>query len=425
MIFIDSEFKGLIPALREEEFQQLENNIVNEGCRDALVVWNDILIDGHNRYDICTRNNIEFKTVDIDFEDREAVKKWIILNQFGRRNISAYDRSLLALKLKDMFSEKAKINLSLSGGDRKSNNRKTGCQIPDKAIDTKKELAKIAGVSHDTIAKVQKIEEKATEEQKEKIKKGQETINSIYKEIKKEEINKEILHKRQEEVKILPVIYNLINGNSLAELNKLKDKSIDCVITDPPYGINYVSNHRKIESGVAKLIKSDNPGEAFGLWEDICKILVNKMKHNSHLYVFTSWKVFHIFREITEKYFTIKNCLIWEKNNWSMGDLNGNYAEQYEMIIFATNGNRDLIGKREPNILHFNRVPNNKLTHSCEKPVELLEVLINKSTIEGELVADPFAGSGSTLKAAKNLNRQWWGCEIDEQHYKTALGKLA
>jgi hypothetical protein len=141
---IDKEFQGLIPPLTAEEYAGLEQSIISEGCRDALVIWNDTLVDGHNRYEICTKYGIPFNKSEKAFESRDKVKEWIILNQFSRRNLSAYDRSLLALRLKELFAEKARKN-QLS-----TLKQNTVCQKSDERItpiDTKKELAHIAGVS--------------------------------------------------------------------------------------------------------------------------------------------------------------------------------------------------------------------------------------------------------------------------------------
>jgi len=203
---IDKEFRSLIPPLTAEEYRGLEQSILAEGCRDALITWNDTLIDGHNRHEICTKHGVLFKTSEKTFESREKAKEWIILNQFSRRNLSAYDRSVLALRLRELFVKKAKENQRLAtGGDRKSEVfANQGCQKSDKVdfvnplcktpekpehkpIDTKKELASIAGVSHDTITKVQKIEEKATPEVKEKIKSGEVSINQAYQTVRREE----------------------------------------------------------------------------------------------------------------------------------------------------------------------------------------------------------------------------------------------
>lgn len=108
MITIDNEFQNLIPPLTDEEFAQLEKNILRDGIRDALITWHGILIDGHNRYRIAQKYGLTYRTVEKQFTDRNDAERWIILNQFGRRNLSAYDRSILALKLKPIIAEKAK-----------------------------------------------------------------------------------------------------------------------------------------------------------------------------------------------------------------------------------------------------------------------------------------------------------------------------
>ena len=105
---IDNEFKSLIPALTADEHGELETSILREGCRDALVTWNGTLIDGHNRYEICTRHGLPFATVERVFSCRDDVIEWIIRNQFGRRNLPAYERARLALRLKPVIAERAK-----------------------------------------------------------------------------------------------------------------------------------------------------------------------------------------------------------------------------------------------------------------------------------------------------------------------------
>jgi len=147
------------------------------------------------------------------------------------------------------------------------------------------------------------------------------------------------------------------------------------------------------------------------------------MKKDSHVYIFTSWKVYEQVKPIIEKYFEVKNCLIWNKNNWSMGDLNGNYAEKYEMIIFATQGNRRLLGEKRPvNVLDFERTGNSN--HPTEKPVNLIKELIKNSTVEGEVVLDYFAGSGSTLVAGLETGRNPIGIESNEEYINIIKGRL-
>lgn len=177
-VTIDKEFRTLIPPLSEEEFNLLESNCIENGIQDSLKTWNGILIDGHNRYEIAQKHGLGFKTEEMEFSSRTDVKLWIIKNQLGRRNLSAYDRSVLALKLKPVIAERAKENLHLSEGK--------GCQKSDKvnAIDTKKELAKVAGVSHDTIHKVETIEKSGNEEVKQAVRNKEMSIDKAYRDVK-------------------------------------------------------------------------------------------------------------------------------------------------------------------------------------------------------------------------------------------------
>ena len=168
-IRIDEEFRTLIPPLTEEERIGLEQSILNEGCRDALVLWNDTLIDGHNRYEICTRHGIKFETVSRDFSNRDEVVAWIITNQFGRRNLPLHERARLALRLKPILAEKAEARMKSGNPVQKSAQGKT-----------RDELAKVAGVSHDTIAKVERVEAEAPKVIIEASRKGDISVNSAY-----------------------------------------------------------------------------------------------------------------------------------------------------------------------------------------------------------------------------------------------------
>ncbi|MCL1862245.1 MAG: hypothetical protein FWF78_01625, partial [Defluviitaleaceae bacterium] len=85
---IDPQFRALIPPLSAEERDQLEHNIMeSRTCRDAIILWRDIIIDGHNRFDICTKHGITFGVREMEFCNRDDAMVWIIENQLGRRNI--------------------------------------------------------------------------------------------------------------------------------------------------------------------------------------------------------------------------------------------------------------------------------------------------------------------------------------------------
>lgn len=169
-LLIDKEFRGLIPVLTLEEFAGLEQSLLSEGNRIPIDTWHGYIVDGHNRYDICQKHNIPLKPAnELNLNSREDVKIWIIRNQFGRRNLSPYQRSVLALKLEDIFAWKAKEKQIKEGRDLGGTLRQKSAEG---SIETRVELAKVARVSHDTIMKVKKIEEKATPEQKTKLSQG-------------------------------------------------------------------------------------------------------------------------------------------------------------------------------------------------------------------------------------------------------------
>lgn len=111
-IEIDAEFKSLIPKLSDDEYAALGTSLLAEGCRDALVVWRSagslILVDGHNRHEICTEHNIPFKTLEREFADRNDVIVWMLRNQLGRRNLTDSARIRAAVRLKEVFETEAK-----------------------------------------------------------------------------------------------------------------------------------------------------------------------------------------------------------------------------------------------------------------------------------------------------------------------------
>ena len=92
-IIIDEEFKALLPSLDAETYARLEENILEHGCREAIVLWNDIIVDGHNRFAICTEHEIPYKTVDMEFGSREEAVIWIITTQVSRRNLTPMQMS--------------------------------------------------------------------------------------------------------------------------------------------------------------------------------------------------------------------------------------------------------------------------------------------------------------------------------------------
>lgn len=154
---VDDDFRSLIPPLTDDEYSRLERSIIAEGVRDPIITWNGTIVDGHNRYRICREHGIAFKTAEIGFGSKDAAKIWIIENQFGRRNLNSYQKSVLALQLEPLYAEEAKRRQSQGGKEK----------VPQKLAEafnggeTRDKVAAIAGVSHGTIRKVKAIEAEA------------------------------------------------------------------------------------------------------------------------------------------------------------------------------------------------------------------------------------------------------------------------
>ena len=314
-MIIDEEFKSLIPALKDEEYNGLEQSILAEGCRDALVCWGDILIDGHNRYKICLEHNVSFDTVQKEFADRNEALLWIIDNQLSRRNINAYERTRLALQKEPLIAAIAKGN---------QGTRTDICQISDKSsIDTKKELAKIANVSHDTVAKVKKIEAKATPELKEQLRNGDISINQAYKQVKRVEKENAREEVRQVNTEKVHALNNPLEAQGLFQT----------IVIDPAWDWG--------DEGDINQFGRAKPDYHTMPINEIEALPVGKITdENCHLYLWVTNrslpKAFHLIETWGFRYIT---CLTWVKPSFGMGNY---FRGSTEQVLFAVKGSQGL-----------------------------------------------------------------------------------
>ena len=202
-------------------------------------------------------------------------------------------------------------------------------------------------------------------------------------------------------------IYNM---DCLEGLKLIKDNTFDSIIIDPPYGINYKSNYYKGVNPHKEIINDDI---LFLPIEDLWRVL----KPNGAMFVFYSHKIPLVDDRV-------KNVLIWVKNNWTAGDLEGDFGNQYECIAFMPKGNFKIKSKRHSNIWNFDRLPADKLKHPTQKPTSIIRRLIKCSTNENDLVLDCFMGSGTTAVACKQLNRKFIGFEISKEYCDIAKERL-
>lgn len=175
---IKESFRTIIPSLVPEEYTLLEQSIITDGCRDAILTWNGFIIDGHNRYAICQKHGLYYETEEMDFDTEQDALVWIINNQLGRRNVTDYQKGELVLKKKDILLKKGK----------KQQGRRTDIlSIVDKKLlphSTREEMAKDAGVSSGTMARIEIIAKEAPDEIKEQLRRGTVKIGAAYKKLK-------------------------------------------------------------------------------------------------------------------------------------------------------------------------------------------------------------------------------------------------
>ncbi|SDD14284.1 hypothetical protein SAMN05428966_103312 [Massilia sp. PDC64] len=162
-ITINEELRSFIDPLTPVEYAALERSLLADGCRDALVLWRDVLIDGHNRYDICTKHGIPFRTVNNDkFDSLEDVMLWVIDNNLARRSVSDFQRGMLALRKKEIVAARAAQRAAEAPPDQ-------AAQEPaDDPIDppwsTREDVAKAARVSANTLSQIERIRKTAAPE---------------------------------------------------------------------------------------------------------------------------------------------------------------------------------------------------------------------------------------------------------------------
>lgn len=209
----------------------------------------------------------------------------------------------------------------------------------------------------------------------------------------------------------------LIHGDSLTVLRQMEPESVDAIITDPPYGINYVSP-------TGARIQNDTAPFIWFLY-DAFRVLKPGSSGRGTLACFTRWDVQQVFIDaIRLAGFIVKSEVIWDKIQHGMGDLKSQFAPSHENIIFAVKGKFSFPGHRPKDLITHRKLPGSQMIHPTEKPVPLLADLITAVTKPGDLILDPFAGSGSTLVAAKKTGRRFTGIELDDVHYAKAQRRI-
>jgi site-specific DNA-methyltransferase (adenine-specific) len=207
----------------------------------------------------------------------------------------------------------------------------------------------------------------------------------------------------------------IINGDCIDVMKTLPNNSIDLIITDPPYGDN-------VEYGFTKKSIKNNENPLIN-----CSALVECyriLKKNKSLYIFTNWKHYPFLTEFILRYtkFKIRHLIIWRKHNFGLGWA---FRHQYEMILVLEKGKPKYSLKDFSDVQNATHINHNHLTHPHEKPIDLIIKMINHSSKEGDLILDPFCGSGAICLASKNSKRNFIGIELEETYVRLAEERIS
>jgi N6-adenosine-specific RNA methylase IME4 len=292
---IDPEFHALIPPLSTDEYAQLEENIKKDGCREPLVVWDDILLDGHNRHEICTRLGLSYKTVSIELQDRDAAKSWIDSNQLGRRNLTPDQMSLIRGRLYNRTKQQH------------------GGQIPgirmgqNEPSSTAESLSSKFGVSPATVKRDGAMATYLAEnpEEEKAVLTGKKKLADVRRERKKEE--------------------------RLAKISQLKDNppkqtaKPSLVLADPPWKYNFSETEsREIENQYPTLTVQDIIKQSPDTEKDCLLFLwATAPKLREALEVVAGWG------------FEYKTHAVWDKEIIGMGYW---FRGRHEILMVATKG---------------------------------------------------------------------------------------
>lgn len=404
-IVIKDRFKNSLPPLTQEEYHKLEMQLVREGCRDALLLWGDILIDGHNRYSICTKHNLPFTTLQtLDFKNEDEAEVWQIEYNLGRRNLNDHNKVMVALKRQSILDTMAqgKEKQVESGRIYHKGSPKvlSSCDKTLEPINTQKAISEYTGISTGQVAKIQYIEKHGDEKEKDMSRKGK--TDKAYKEIKNKKYKASEAIKK--DVSTINITSDLIKGLHNCDIldAPIADNSLDAIITDPPY-----------------------PKEYLDCWTKLAKFAQSKLKEGGILLAMSGQSYLpDVYKNMTIEglnyYWTccIKNTVSADlrekrtKTQWKplLWYVKGKYSGTYQGTDVFTPTYNDTVEGQD--------------FHKWGQSIPLFSEIISKYTYADAVICDPFLGGGTTALACIENKRHFIGIELLENVFNTAKARI-
>lgn len=206
----------------------------------------------------------------------------------------------------------------------------------------------------------------------------------------------------------------IVKSDCIKFMRNMPNNCIDLIITDPPYGDNiaYGFTNKTIKNNQNPLVNCLALAECYRI-----------LKKNSTLYNFTNWKHYPFLSEFITRYtkFKIRHVIVWRKHNFGMGYA---FRHQFELILVLEKGNPKYKLTNFSDVQNADHINHNGKTHPHQKPLDLLIKMIEHSSEEGDLIFDPFCGSGSTCVASQMKKRKWLGVELENKYVNLARKRV-
>jgi 16S rRNA G966 N2-methylase RsmD len=395
-IVIDAEFAALIAPLRDDERQQLEQSLMADGCRDPLVTWRGILIDGHNRLEICTRRGIPYRTVEVALPTREHVLCWIEQNQLGRRNLTVDQRAAIALSV---YKRQAALSLS----ERNKRNRAGGPVVEDTVSTTSTErlrtaIAKEAGIPERKLRAIAEIERQAPTAVEE-IRSGRKTIAEVTRDLRIAERQNRIAKARTIAESVPADERYVLHHCGLSDA-PLADDSVDVIITDPPYAREFLPVYSELAALAMRVLKPGGPlvvmiSQGY-LPEVLARLTMPGLDWRWELCFKCPGQSSIVYSpRVTPMW---KPVLLYQKSG----------KRQLEWFLDVIDG-----GGRD------------KRFHEWGQSESGTAQLIERFSLPDDLILDPFVGGGTTGVVALRLGRRFIGIDRDSDSIAITRARLA
>jgi 16S rRNA G966 N2-methylase RsmD len=411
-LHIDAEFDALLAPLHPDDLARLEASIKADGVRESLVAWpcdgRLLLVDGHNRHRIATSLGLPVKVQRREFASRDEAKLFIIDNQLARRNVADIDRVALTERAREIVAGRARQCQSQAGGDKKSLRAKVPeAMFVQKHVPpttTRAVMAKSIGMAertydaHRTILEAAKTGE-IKPEVVEDVRLGRAAPHRVAKDIRESRQKQEREAKRTEAVKQQPILDNIIVGDFREHADRVPDGSVSLIFTDPPYD----REATKVLPELAKFAAAKlADGGSLVMYVGTTQMPDALEAIRQHLRYWWTIACVHSGRATVMREYGVNAG--WKPVLWFV---KGTRHDNSVMLRDTLSGGEE------------------KALHDWQQSQVEAQYVIEKLTSEGDLVCDPYLGSGTTAAAAKMLGRRWIGFERNPDTARIASGRLA